>query len=102
MAVGMLLAGEGVTSESYRAVTEKMFGTYPMRPEQSPQGLILHSAGEAEQGWYVYDIWESKDDFQRFVDEKLGPALAELGQGQGDGPRPEPQFFEIDVLVKPS
>jgi hypothetical protein len=36
--LALLLAGEGVTSESYRAVTEKMFGTYPMLPEQSPQG----------------------------------------------------------------
>jgi hypothetical protein len=50
----------------------------------------------------VYDIWQSKDDFQRFVDEKLAPALAELGRGQGDEAGPQPQFFEIDVLVKPS
>ncbi len=29
MAVGMLLAGEGITEESYRQLTEAMFGNYP-------------------------------------------------------------------------
>jgi heme-degrading monooxygenase HmoA len=94
----MLLAGEGVTRDSYIALTEKMFGNYPMRADQSPEGLILHSAGESEQGWYVYDIWESKEHFQRFVDSTLGPAMHELVGD--DGPAPQPQFFEIETLVE--
>jgi hypothetical protein len=97
MAVGMLLAGEAVTKETYEQLTRKMFGDYPMRADQAPDGLILHTAGPGEQGWYVYDVWESKEAFQRFVEEKLGPAVQELTGGEG--PRPEPQFFEIDTLV---
>ena len=100
MAVAMLLTGEGVTEESYRQLTEKMFGTFPMRSDQAPDGLIIHSAGPTEQGWYVYDIWESKEHFQRFVDSQLGPAMQEVGAGQGA--RPEPQFYEIGTLVKGS
>jgi hypothetical protein len=100
VAVGMLLAGEGVTGESYRQLTEKMFGSYPMRADQAPEGLIIHSAGESEQGWYVYDIWESKQHFQRFVDEKLGPALKGLSPGESGGSQPQPQFFPIDTLVR--
>ena len=53
MAVGMLLAGPGVTEESYKQLTEKMFGNFPMRQEQSPDGLIIHSAGQSDQGYYV-------------------------------------------------
>jgi len=98
MAVGMLLAGEAVTKDTYTQLTEKMFGSYPMREEDSPEGLIMHTAGQSEQGWYVYDIWESKEQFQRFVESKLGPALQEIGAGGGD--RPEPQFFPIETLVK--
>ena len=98
MAVGMLLAGEAVTRDTYVQVTEKMFGAYPMRADQSPRGLILHTAGQSDQGWYVYDVWESTEDFQRFVEERLGPALHEIGAGQGG--RPEPQFFGIETLVK--
>jgi hypothetical protein len=98
MAVGMLLAGEAVTKDTYTQVTEKMFGSYPMREEQSPDGLMMHTAGQSDQGWYVYDIWESKEAFQSFVESKLGPALQEVGAGATS--RPEPQFFPIETLVK--
>jgi hypothetical protein len=98
MAVGMLLAGEGVSRESYEQVTEKMFGGYPMSEAQAPDGLLLHTAGQSDQGWYVYDVWESQEHFQRFVESKLGPALEELAVGGGE--RPQPQFFPIETLVK--
>jgi hypothetical protein len=97
MAVGMLMAGEGVTAETYKQVTEEMFGNYPMREDQAPEGLILHTAGQGEQGFYIYDVWESKEHFQRFVETKLGPAMAAMGGG--GGARPEPQFFPVEVLV---
>jgi hypothetical protein len=97
MAVGMLLAGEAVTRDTYTQVTEKMFGGYPMREDQAPDGLILHTAGESAQGWYVYDVWESQEKFQRFAESKLGPALQEIG---AEGARSEPQFFPIETMVK--
>lgn len=99
MAVGMLLAGEAVTRDSYTQLTEAMFGNSPMREDQSPDGLLLHTAGQGEQGWYVYDIWESQEHFQRFVESKLGPAMQTLAGGD-EGPRPEPQFFPIETVVK--
>jgi hypothetical protein len=103
MAVGMLMAGEGVTKETYEQVTEKMFGSYPMNNADAPDGLIVHSAGQGEQGWYIYDIWESKEDFERFMQEKLMPAMqAVMGdQMPGPGEGPQPQFFPVEVLVKP-
>ncbi len=100
MAVGMLLAGEGVTGESYRQLTEAMFGAFPMPESEAPEGLILHTAGATDQGWYVYDVWESKDHFQRFVESKLGPAMEASGAGGAKGTRPEPQFFPVETLVK--
>jgi hypothetical protein len=98
MAVGMLLAGEGVTRDSYEQLTKKMFGGYPMSEDQSPDGLLIHTAGQSEQGWYIYDVWESEQHFQRFIDGKLGPAMQELGVP--DENRPQPQFFPIETLVK--
>jgi hypothetical protein len=95
----MLLAGEGVTEDAYKQVTEAMFGGFPMREDQAPDGLILHTAGQSEQGWYVYDVWESQEHFQRFLADKLGPALESIGAG-GGGARPEPQFYPIATLVK--
>jgi hypothetical protein len=99
MAVGMLLAGEGFTRDMYVQLTEKMFGEYPMRADQAPEGCIIHTAGQSEQGWYVYDVWESKEHFQRFATDLIGPALHEITGAEG-GAGPEPQFFEIEMLVK--
>ena len=96
MAVGMLLAGEGITEDSYRQLTEAMFGTFPMPEADAPEGLLLHTAGESDQGWYVYDVWESKEHFQRFIDSKLGPAMA----ASGAAAEPHPQFFPVATLVK--
>ena len=102
MAVGMLQTAEMFTKEMYDQITEKMFGHSPMRPEESPEGLIVHSAGQGESGWYVYDIWESEAAFQRFMDEKLGPAVQEVMGDQQPPPEAAPQFFQIEVLVIPS
>jgi quinol monooxygenase YgiN len=101
MAVGVLQAAPEFTKEIYDQVTEKMFGhPAPMRDDESPHGLIVHSAGQGQQGYYVYDIWESQQAFERFMQETLGPAVAEVM----GGPPPEgggPQYFPIDVLVIP-
>jgi hypothetical protein len=98
MAIGMLLAGEAITQDSYTGLTKKMFGSYPMPEDQSPEGLMLHTAGQSDQGWYVYDVWESKEHFQRFAQDKLGPAIEELGAGSDS--QPQPQFFPVETLVK--
>jgi heme-degrading monooxygenase HmoA len=97
MAVGVLLAGPAVTAESYKQLTEHMFGNFPMTQEQSPDGLIIHSAGQSDQGYYVYDIWESQEHFQRFVDGQLGAAVQALGADSAGAPTP--QFFGIDTIV---
>jgi hypothetical protein len=95
MAVGMLLAGEGVTRETYVALTETMFGNYPMTEDQSPEGLIVHTAGESPMGFYIYDIWESKEAFQKFAEEQLMPAAEASG-----GDAIEPVFYEIEAIVQ--
>jgi hypothetical protein len=98
MAVGVLTAAPEFTKEVYDGVTEKLFGHVPMQEGDAPEGLIVHSAGQGDQGYYVYDIWESREAFEHFMNERLGPALGEVM----GGPPPEggaPQFFPIEVLV---
>jgi len=101
MAVAVLQSAPEFTKQIYDATTEKMFGhPAPISEDEAPEGLIVHTAGQGDQGYYVYDIWESREAFERFVEEKLGPALAEVM----GGPPPEggaPQYFPIDVVVIP-
>ena len=76
-----------------------MFGSFPMPEDQAPDGCLLHTAGQGAQGWYIYDVWESQEHFQRFVEDKLRPASESIGAAGGGSP-PQPQFFPISTLVK--
>src|SRR5205823_10637770 len=99
MAVGVLTAAPEFTKQIYDEVTEKMFGhASPMREDEAPEGLIIHSAGQGEQGYYVYDIREPGEACERFMEERLAPAL---GEAMG-GLRPEgvaPHYVPIEGLI---
>jgi hypothetical protein len=99
MAVGMLQNLQGVTKDQYDQVNMKMFGQSPPPTDQLPDGLIVHSAGPSEGGWYIYDIWKSREAFQRFMDEQLSPAVREAFGDMPPPPGSEPQFFEIESFA---
>ncbi len=57
--------------------------------ENLPQGLISHYAAPTEDGMLIFDVWESKEDFEAFAAEKLAPAMEKvLGSAEGRGIRP--------------
>src|SRR5262245_64977161 len=98
MAVGVLAVAPEFTRQVYDNITERMYGHSPMRADEAPEGLILHSAGEGEQGFYVYDVWELREAFDRIMEEKVGPEMAEaMGGPHNDGGGQ--QFFPIGVMV---
>lgn len=77
MPIGMLLDIEGMSEEMYdRVNAEANF------PAEAPAGLISHVAGPTEDGMRVFDVWESPEDFGRFIGERLAPAL-ERADGSG-------------------
>lgn len=97
MAVGVLMTMPGIKQAQYEQINEKLFGHYPFDSSDAPDGLLMHSAGPAPEGWYVYDIWESKDHFKRFGEERLAPAVRDtVGADVASG---RPEFYEIANLV---
>jgi len=88
MAIGLWLRFEGGTQEQYDAVNAEM-GV----EENPPEGLIFHSAGPTDAGWNVIDFWESREAFDRFQRERLGPAIAAMG----DNAPPPPNIKEFPV-----
>jgi hypothetical protein len=54
--------------------------------ENPPEGLIFHSAGPMGEDWSVIDFSESREHFDRFQHERLGPALEALGDKAPPGP----------------
>ncbi len=99
MAVGMLQMVPGATKEQYDQVNQEMFGQPTPPLDRLPEGLIMHSAGPSEGGWYIYDVWESKEDCQRFMDGPLKSAISAVFGDQPPPPGSEPQFFEIASLA---
>ena len=77
MAIGLAMRLDGVTQQDYDAVmTQLGLGSPGVEESQLwPDGIISHVAGATENGWFVMDVWESQDAFDRFFAELLGPAL---------------------------
>jgi hypothetical protein len=74
MAVLMVMRWPGVTLEQYDYARENV----NWETEQ-PDGAIFHVSAHDGANLRVVDVWETAEQFQRFVDARLMPALAPLG-----------------------
>jgi hypothetical protein len=92
MSVVVSVVAPGFKAETYEAVT----GT-AMPGDQLPEGCQLHIAGPVEEGWRVITVWESREAFDRFREEKLLPAIREVA---GEAPAlAEPEINPIHKLI---
>ena len=58
---------------------------------------MLHVAGVDGDDLRVTDVWESPEQFQRFVDGRLMPAVKEIGiEGE-----PEVRFYPVQAIFNP-
>jgi hypothetical protein len=88
MAVGVVLEFPGGTLEQYDQVIEKMGLT---EGGDTPEGAIFHWVTKTDDGFRVTDVWESRQAFERFAQEKIGPLSQEVGV---PGPS-KTTFFEV-------
>ena len=71
MAVGIRLKLTGVTAEQMDKLNAAI------DPDGNPpDGIIFHSSGPVDGGWGVIDFWKSREHFDRFSAERIGPAMA--------------------------
>jgi hypothetical protein len=75
MAVAVILDFEGATLDQYDQVVEKM-------------GF---SAGGTDNGFRATDVWESREQFERFAEESIGPLSQEVGLTNP----PQIEFHEV-------
>jgi hypothetical protein len=80
MAAAVILEFEGVTLQNYYAVNAAL-GLDPQTGEgEWPDGMVSHSAGLNEDGaLVVMEVWDTPEHQARFMEERLGAALAEGG-----------------------
>ena len=62
-----------------------------------PAGSISHFATMTDSGLRVVDVWESKEQFETFAQEQIGPHSQQVGL---PGP-PAIQFFEVHNYFTP-
>lgn len=87
MAIAVQLDFKGATLEQYDQITQKM-GFRPGGPG-APGGLF-HWITKTADGMRVTDVWQSREQFEKFSQEKIGPLSKEAGVGP-----PVVQFFEV-------
>lgn len=78
-ALGLILEFDGIGRETYDTVNRHL-GIDPARPGDAwPPGLLYHAGGAKPGGWVVFEVWASKELQARFMQERLGAALARGG-----------------------
>lgn len=87
--IGILFEIPGGTQEQYDAIMDKL-----ELDDNPAEGAILHIAGPMENGWRVVDVWESRADFDRFFQSRLGAAMKAVNL-----PKAEPKFFPVHNLL---
>ena len=70
--------------------------------EEQPKGLILHMVIKREDGLRHFEVWESRQEWERFQQERVAPAVAKMLAAVGvtdPPPRPEAQEMELVDLT---
>lgn len=79
MAEGLILEFEGIGRPEYEAVSNALGIDQATGQGDWPDGLSYHAGGAKPGGWVVFEVWESRDAQQAFMDGRLGRALQEGG-----------------------
>jgi hypothetical protein len=79
MAIAVQLDFNGATLEQYDEVVAKM-GFEP--GGRGEPGGLFHWVTETEDGIRITDVWQSRELFERFAQEKIGPITAAVGVTQ--------------------
>lgn len=82
----------GATEEQYRRTVEVV---HP--PDDGlPAGQVYHAAGPSEGGILIVSVWDSKDSYERFLNETLMPSMPVEGGVSG---QPEQRTAEVVNLL---
>ena len=89
MATGLSIRISEGTAEMYEAINAGA-----RVEEDPPEGLIFHAAGPIKEGWGILDFWESRAQFDAFLESRIRPAIDALGDA---GPASPPEIKEFPV-----
>jgi hypothetical protein len=88
---------DGVPVEMLDAVTKEM-----NVENDPPTGMINHVHYFHDDRVRIVDVWDSQEDYVRFRDARLIPAMMKVAEQQGMQlqPPPEPVFVPVQAVVR--
>jgi hypothetical protein len=76
------------STANYDAISERL-----QAQDQPPAGLLVHTAGFTGNGFRIFEVWESREDYERFLNERLMPLIQEVASG--DEREPQQTVYEL-------
>ena len=70
MRYGVRTEVSGLTQDQYDAMHAQLA---PLAGEA--KGFVAHIAGPTQGGWYVMEVWESKADWEQFIQDQVVPLM---------------------------
>jgi len=88
MAIAVVMDFEGATLDQYDRLLEPM---QLEREGSAPPGCIFHWVTATESGVRVTDVWQSREQYEAFGKDQIGPFTVEVGF---PGP-PATAYFDV-------
>lgn len=99
MAEAIILEFEGLGPEDYRRVNEELGIDMDSGEGDWPAGLMTHSGAGTAGGWVVFEVWDSKQAQEQFMEERLGAALK---AGGVEAPPTRMEWLELAAHHNPA
>jgi hypothetical protein len=65
-----------------------------------PTGLIIHTAGFTGEGFRILEVWESREQCERFMNDVVMPSVMEVTEGN-PGAQPKTTSYELHNVLRP-
>ncbi len=91
MAIVYTAETPGMTEQQAQSMLEQV----GQRLRQA-KGFIAHASGPTQAGYRVVEVWQSRENFQRWFDQAIKPGLQAAGV-----PEPRQEFFEAPLVLTP-
>ena len=88
MAILVVSEAAGLTAEQDAAMVKAL-----ALEGSPPAGGRIRMAGPTAAGWRIVSLWDSEADFERFLSERLVPALTSAGRAS-----PTPEIWPIETI----
>ena len=79
------------STTNYDAIHERVMAGGPI------EGALLHTAGFTGKGFRIFEVWESREHFERFLSDRLMPVIQEVVSG--DDREPQTTIYELHEFL---